>query len=432
MVSCSYGGITKLKYQDIIVPVNVRCKRWSCPPCAKKNQYAMTERIIEQTTKESLATVMRTGSTALELYLTTLTWHKGENSFPNAQCVATVLAELCKRWKRNKRHPDLEYLKVIEEKPLIDKRTQIIKTREDGSEIRSPHAHCLWITNSNEKDTCKAKGSFYQHREALRRASIPYVRGFEAKGYWYNNKKCDCYEHELSRLWKKVNADHAKKCHCMDPKKPSYITDFGKVRTKGGVSGYLAKYFGKSFTQREWLNEIGFKRLWSTSKNWPKADKAIYNPSVKIIMDGKHSDVRTGELVPKGYTLTPRYRRDVTEITGWKGSDALDWALKYGEPLPENGTNRYWQYHKRSHWHGVQFTSRKSKKARLIDEGVTARWHEEQRVKHPNKELVDWCFTMKKGDIITSNQKMDTDKLLRSIINESNAKNDRQKDGISR
>lgn len=53
----------------------------------------------------------------------------------------------------------------------------------------------------------------------------------------------------------------------------SYILDVKQGYDAVGISQYLLKYVMKSFYKREELQELGFNRRWSTSRNWPRGQQ---------------------------------------------------------------------------------------------------------------------------------------------------------------
>lgn len=60
----------------------------------------------------------------------------------------------------------------------------------------------------------------------------------------------------MSRLWLQLTGD-------------SYVVDVQLVDSAGKAASYLTKYLSKGSIQREKLEELGFKRLWSRSAGWP-------------------------------------------------------------------------------------------------------------------------------------------------------------------
>lgn len=55
----------------------------------------------------------------------------------------------------------------------------------------------------------------------------------------------------------------------------SYIVDVRPVLGAYGAAAYLGKYLVKGLMDREELESLGFKRRWSCSNNWPRADVVL-------------------------------------------------------------------------------------------------------------------------------------------------------------
>lgn len=69
-----------------------------------------------------------------------------------------------------------------------------------------------------------------------------------------------CGEHLISRLWEAITHD-------------SYVVDSSPVRSAGGVGHYVADYLKKGLGDHLALEALGFKRRYSTSRNWPRGVK---------------------------------------------------------------------------------------------------------------------------------------------------------------
>ena len=66
----------------------------------------------------------------------------------------------------------------------------------------------------------------------------------------------DCVEHEWSHHWLDITGD-------------SYIVDVRVVVGARGAAAYLAKYLAKGFERFSVLSDLGFKRRFTTLRNWP-------------------------------------------------------------------------------------------------------------------------------------------------------------------
>ncbi len=91
---------------------------------------------------------------------------------------------------------------------------------------------------------------------------------------WYR-RECDCISHTAMRAWRKATNG------------VSYVGDVQKVVGASGAANYLAPYFTKANMQSGELWQLGFKRRWSTSRNWPRPpEERLLNQAwddVKII-----------------------------------------------------------------------------------------------------------------------------------------------------
>lgn len=91
------------------------------------------------------------------------------------------------------------------------------------------------------------------------------ARCSDREGYWWIKTTCkvDCLQHEIAKVWYDITGD-------------SYIVFCEDVFSPAGAAVYLAKYLMKGFGgYRGEMEERGFKRRWSRSRNWPKADVSL-------------------------------------------------------------------------------------------------------------------------------------------------------------
>jgi len=81
------------------------------------------------------------------------------------------------------------------------------------------------------------------------------------KRWGWKERNCDCFEHTVSKVWESVTK--------------SYIVDVRPVSGMFGAAMYLSKYLikGMSGHVRERLEELGYIRRFSRSRNWPDCDK---------------------------------------------------------------------------------------------------------------------------------------------------------------
>lgn len=69
----------------------------------------------------------------------------------------------------------------------------------------------------------------------------------------------DCIEHEWAKAWFDITGD-------------SYIVNSKPILGAYGAGAYLSKYLVKGMAHRRVLQELGFARRWSKSRNWPAKD----------------------------------------------------------------------------------------------------------------------------------------------------------------
>ncbi len=67
-----------------------------------------------------------------------------------------------------------------------------------------------------------------------------------------------CIQHEWGKAWQAITG--------------SYVVGVSAVLGDRGAAAYLAKYLAKSHYLREPYEALGFKRRWSCSRNWPRAN----------------------------------------------------------------------------------------------------------------------------------------------------------------
>lgn len=159
------------------------------------------------------------GCSTLEKFsLITLTLKEGKDSRRDAAFVGQVWRELLD-WFRTQR-PGLPWFKVVE----LTKRRQPHLHVISGSLATGPALHCE------------------AHRHSW--------------GKRWQKKACDCWEHRISREWKRITGD-------------SWVTDTREGYNPRGVAKYLGKYLAKGMHRREELQRLGFDRRWSCSATWP-------------------------------------------------------------------------------------------------------------------------------------------------------------------
>ncbi len=83
------------------------------------------------------------------------------------------------------------------------------------------------------------------------------------------DKTCgDCVQCEWRLWWLYVTGD-------------SFIVDVREIYDVRGACEYLGKYLIKAFSLRDELEALGFKRRYSTSRNWPRAEDMRFRGSIR-------------------------------------------------------------------------------------------------------------------------------------------------------
>jgi len=161
-------------------------------------------------------------------YLITLTLKAG---LPRERKTAASVRLEWERWLKSmrSRNPNLSWFKVVE-----------------ATKKGTPHLHLLMGTVGKRKDQCD-EDPVYSRRYAV--------------------KKCDCLMHECLKAWFEITGN--------------YVVDCARIFNVEGAVGYLAKYLSKSFQDREVLVELGYKRRWSRSQNWPSPEEQRLQGSIE-------------------------------------------------------------------------------------------------------------------------------------------------------
>lgn len=71
---------------------------------------------------------------------------------------------------------------------------------------------------------------------------------------------CNCLEHVVASTWLGITGD-------------SYVVQVDRVYKPQGAGSYLSKYFSKTFQDRQALEELGFKRRFAMSRNFPRLQR---------------------------------------------------------------------------------------------------------------------------------------------------------------
>lgn len=103
---------------------------------------------------------------------------------------------------------------------------------------------------------------------------------------------CDCFSHQLSRVWYDVTKD-------------TYILHAQEVRSAGKTAAYLGKYMAKQFATREGLIALGVKRRYSFNHRWPRYERMRYVQSKAAGGPGWDEITVTAGNTLSGHRLEP-------------------------------------------------------------------------------------------------------------------------------
>ena len=156
-------------------------------------------------------------------YLITVTFRTDGVTLRSADSVKVVWTRFLRSFKS--RYPNLKWARVIE----ATKRGQ-------------PHIHAIMAGMPGSTADCKKGVKTKKH-----------LLGICAQSH-------ECLTHFVAKNWYDATGD-------------SYIIDVKPVLGARGAARYLTKYLGKAMMYRQSLWDRGFKRFWSTSRNWPRLDK---------------------------------------------------------------------------------------------------------------------------------------------------------------
>lgn len=202
---------------------------------------------------------MESGCLTDESYmLITFTYHMGYESQRDAACVKEDWTALLRLWKRS--CPNLRWFKVVE-----------------ATKKGQPHLHLLVSGIGDRVADCKHDRGECRHPRTARWA--------------WSVCRVNCLEHELSKYWNDITGD-------------SWIVDARPGFGVRGASAYLTKYMAKGFEEFARLTELGFKRRYSTSRNWPRPDKLqLANTGREVWDNSKTERIYTRDGTAQTYAI---------------------------------------------------------------------------------------------------------------------------------
>ncbi len=212
---CPRRGHVLLQSKKGVTMVNTNCNSWRCVSCRDRNL-------------RRFKTMVRTGILAAgKSAFITVTYKAGSARLEDAGCVQRDWMAL----QRIIRQEDLD----LGQSPWI----RVMELTKKGT----PHLHVVLGSIKPERRIRCFGSDFHVQR---------YLDRFES---------CECIAHLYGRAWRRVT------------KGTSFIVHAVPIGSAQGAASYLAKYMQKTF-DGERSEELGMKRRWSKSNNWPSEPRA--------------------------------------------------------------------------------------------------------------------------------------------------------------
>lgn len=210
---CPRAGYVRLMSKlGTVVVVRTSCKTWRCKSCRDRVQRAVKAKITYG--------ILILGS-CLFITLTLEAGRELDRSDMiqrDAIFVAKAWRALLSKLRRRQSNLPMAWFRVVE----LTKKGQ-------------PHLHLIVGGIGDRKVTC------HRPRDPVCRY--------------------DCVQHEWAALWYSITG--------------SYIVDVKPVMGAVGASVYLTNYMKKGMMHHDELEELGFVRRWSRSRNWPDGALAL-------------------------------------------------------------------------------------------------------------------------------------------------------------
>ena len=224
LMECPRRGFITLRTkigQEVTLPT--ACHSWGCFSCKNKLTYLTKKRI-------ALGVSMEEPS-----FLITVTYRTVGQDRQDVVSVRKDWTALLRCLKP--KNGTLRWFRVIE----ATKRGQ-------------PHIHLLIAGIGNRVACCRKIQNECSHPVTKR-----YIQQF---------CEVNCLEHEWGKHWLDITGD-------------SFVVDARLSYGINGAASYLAKYLAKSLSAFEALNDLGFKRRFSTSRNWRGFDRLRLSVTIR-------------------------------------------------------------------------------------------------------------------------------------------------------
>lgn len=204
--------------------VKTTCKTWGCPVCRVKVEALVAMRMLYGM------------ELAGRCYFITVTYRMSpESAVVDAASAGRDLARL---WNYVKKTPGMENLAWFKV-PEMTRAGQV-------------HFHLLAGNIGKPMASCKRKNERYVswRKNGCVRAMDP------------------CLQHRWTREWERITGD-------------SFVVDVSIVRSAARSAEYVTKYLRKGWRARKLLEAFGYKRRWSSSRNWPSGVKLSLRGTVE-------------------------------------------------------------------------------------------------------------------------------------------------------
>ena len=276
------GSILLEDWKGGVVIVNTTCNSWRCLGCRDRNL-----RRFKAIVSSGISTLDRSS-------FITITYKAGTARLLDAGCVAKDWRALWRLLKKTA--PDLARLPKLRVMELTKKGT--------------PHFHLiLGDVPSDRRIRC-------------------YGSSFDVRRFTDRLPLCACVSHEIARAWRRVQDGE------------SWIVHAIPVGGAKGAAAYLAKYMQKTLDAPR-MAELGMKRRFSISRNWP-SDRRV-RLAVSVSAKGWHRtqwegrEVVLDEPMRAALSEEAQERRGTSQQMKELNLDAVRRYVKMAERMFYNG-----------------------------------------------------------------------------------------------
>lgn len=216
------GTVILRTRENQIGAIETNCKSWDCLACRDRKMAMVKATMSYGVSALGQCYLVSLTFVAIDARLRKLTKSQAKSERKPWRADAKYAKKIFKKWLAllSSRLPPMKWFLI----PELTKRGQV-------------HFHLIVGGIGKRKAACTEQANY---------------------GRSWRNKECSCLEHVMSKAWREATRGH------------SWVVDVRPVLGKFGAAAYLAKYLTKDFKIREKLEEMGFIRRYSTSRNWPR------------------------------------------------------------------------------------------------------------------------------------------------------------------